>query len=244
MDDDIQKYVHFNHPNIQICDLNNFYNLIHELSVFPSEVKNHLETIGQSHTNGIFMHITETDEKISLKTDLSKDYIEDVVVYCHCRDGGIGTMIFNYLTFADFIINEFQKRLATMSKEYISFHIRNTDYKSDVNGFLEFHKEKMSTSDFFLASDNQNNINKIISEFGRTAHTFSKGSINGFPLHFLRGKPDEYKKQNIIDSICDLLLLAGGKEIYYSNINSGYSKLAVYLQKHKQTLSHIFLNIW
>jgi len=25
MNDDIQKYVHFNHPNIEICDLNVFY---------------------------------------------------------------------------------------------------------------------------------------------------------------------------------------------------------------------------
>jgi len=182
------------------------------------------------------MYTTETGEKISLKTDLTKDYSEDVVVYCHCRDSGIGTVIFNHIMFSDFIINEYHKRLAALPKDYISFHIRNTDYKSDFSGFIEIHKEKMLSSPFFLASDNQNDIDKIRSEFGNNVYTFSKGSSNGFPLHFLAGKSDEYKKQNMIDNICDLLLLAGGKEIYYSQQYSGYSKLAVYLQNNKHLL--------
>lgn len=239
MNDDIQKYIQFNHPKIHICDLDIFYSSIRELSVYPSIAKDKLNTIGHRHTNGIFMYITETGEKISLKTDLTKDYIEDIVLYCHCRDCGIGTIIFNYIRFTDFIINEYRKRLSILPKGYISFHIRNTDYKSDVSSFLETYKEKMLSLPFFLASDNQNNIDTIKSEFGSNVYTFSKGSTTGFPLHFLGGKTEEYKKQNIIDGICDLLLLASGKEIYYSQKNSGYSNLAVYLQKNSQLLEKI-----
>lgn len=239
MNDDIQKYIHFNHPNIESCDLDKFYGSTNDLSVYPIENKYHLDKLGQSHTNGIYMHITETGEKISLKTDLTKDYIEDVVIYCHCRDSGIGTIIFNHIIFADFIMNEYRKRVSVLPKDYISFHIRNTDYTSNVSSFIETHKQKMLTSPFFLASDNQNDIDKIKSEFGNNVYTFSKGSPNSFPLHFLAGKSDEYKKQNIIDGICDLLLLAGGKEIYYSQQNSGYSNLAAYLQKNKEILSHL-----
>ena len=148
-------------------------------------------------------------------------------------------MIFNHIKFSDFIIKDYHKRLAVLPKDYISFHIRNTDYKSDFSGFIEIHKEKMLSSPFFLASDNQNNIDTIKSEFGSNVYTFSKGSSNGFPLHFLEGKSEEYKKQNIIDNICDLLLLAGGKEIYYSQQCSGYSKLAVYLQNNQYLLVKI-----
>jgi hypothetical protein len=194
MNDDIQKYVYFNHPNIEIFDVDNFYYSIQDLSFYPSKVKNHLSVLGEAHTNGIYMYTTQTGEKLSLKTDLTKDYIEDVIVYCHCRDCGIGTMIFNHLTFSDFIMNEYRKRRVMLPKEYISFHIRNTDYKSDVSCFIERHKERMLTSPFFLASDNQNDIDAIISEFASNVHTFSKGSTTGFPLHFLGGKSDEYKK--------------------------------------------------
>lgn len=239
MKDDIQKYIIFNHPNIKVCNVANFYNSIRELSLYPREIKGNLDTIGQAHTNGIYMYTAESGEKVSLKIDLTKDYFEDVVIYCHCRDGGIATMIFNHIKISDFIINEYNSRVAKLPKDYISFHIRNTDYKSDVYSFIEMHKQKMLSSPFFLASDNQTDINKIKSEFGNNVYTFSKGSPNGLPLHFLGGKSAEYKKQNIIDCICDLLLLASGAEIYCSQQYSGYSKLAVYLQKNNDVLHNI-----
>lgn len=239
MKDDIQKYINFNHPNIKVCNVANFYNSIRELSIYPREIKCNLDTIGQAHTNGIYMYMAESGEKVSLRIDLTKDYFEDVVIYCHYRDGGIATMIFNHIKISDFIINEYNSRVAKLPKDYISFHIRNTDYKSDVYSFIEIHKQKMLSSPFFLASDNQNDINKIKSEFGNNVYTFSKGSTSGLPLHFLGGKSVEYKKQNIIDCICDLLLLASGVEIYCSQQYSGFSKLASYLQKNKDVLHNI-----
>jgi len=233
---DIQQFIMFNHPNIHVCNLNEFYESIKELTVYPNEIKGRINTYSSKYINGIYTHVTNTNKHVSMKIDLTIDYEEDVIVYGHCRNGSIGTIIFKHLKFADFIMEEYKRRIAKLPTEYISFHIRNTDYKSDVAAFIEKYKEKMSMQQFFLASDNTKDIENIKEQFGNNVYTFSTIENKGRPIHFVRNKPEEYKKQNFIDSICDLLILAGGKEFYHSNRLSGYSQMANYLNKNNDAL--------
>jgi len=231
---DITKYVSFNHANILCDDENIFYNTISELSVFPEELKGNLEKFETKCLNKIHNFITKTGEIIPLTIDFAKDYDEDIIVCSLYTKVNIFNSCFNYINIKDFIVQEYHRRVSCLPKEYISFHIRNTDHKSDIFGFVEMHREKMSTLPFFIASDDQNAINYIMSEFPKNAYTFSKGSIDGIPLHFLRNKTDDYERETMINCICDLLLLVYGKEYYFSCHHSGYSKIAGHFHKNKE----------
>jgi hypothetical protein len=236
---DLQKYVLFDHPNIHNCILDNFYESIKNSSVFPNQLRGLVGIYNSVYINNKSFYITDSKEEVSTLIDLTKDYEEDVLVYGHCRNGPIGKMIFNHLKFSSFIMDEYKKRITVLPKKYISFHIRNTDHKSNVPEFIEIHNDKMKNNVFFLASDNKENIDDIKKKFGSNVYTFSNITTQELPLHFIRHKSHDDKMQNIRDSICDLLILSGGTEFYYSNKYSGYSQLANYFHSTPDILKKL-----
>jgi len=230
---DIYKYITFTHENIY--NKLSYSNITNNMTVYPPEFKN---LINKKFNISFISNEYYTDFKNKTETDLSIDYTEDVIIY-GSASGGIAYTLLNYFYFNTIITDEYYNRLNKLPKKYISFHIRNTDYKSDVDGFLLKHHQKLINNSVFIGTDNITTRDEIKKKYGKNVYYFSDipkvdGNNN---IHYNHGNIDQTKF--IIDCIVDILLLASADEFYYSSERSGYSKFALFLFENKNILNKI-----
>lgn len=231
----IQKYISFRHPNIYN---GNYNEIIDELnksdSIFPNNCKNNLYNINVKwKSRGVYSY---NDEPLLI--DINKNYDEDILV---CSNTMIFNKKYNILFdscfFNPIITNVYFERLQKLPKDYISIHIRNTDHISDIDTFISQHDTILKTNPFFIASDNKQTIDFFINKYSsETVYTFSNiPDFGGARIH----NKENYSEELIIDAFVDILLLASGKELYFSCEKSGYSKISNFLFKNKDILTKI-----
>jgi hypothetical protein len=223
--DDISKYLKFKSSIFYTGNFDTLYDTLYGKSIYPSEL---------SSIN--LRHLEENPESY-LKFNPTKVYFETVVV-CYPRGGGMDAIfLLRESSLADQVLQKYNERMAQLPPSYTSLHIRNTDYVSDVFSFLK--KIKIS-SEIFVASDNASTIELCKTTLGQRVHSFSsipKGN-EGQNIHIDLRTETNNKDLNI-DSIVDLLLLAGGSELHISLEISGYSQLALLLHKNKDVLKNL-----
>jgi hypothetical protein len=233
----IHDYLSFDHPNIYIDDTDQFYESIQDFTFFPVELKTKLTSMNNKfiQKKGFVIHISGSE--IYTGIDFNKKYDEVVLLDSQCGRYSNQFEIFKYIKFKQIIIDEHNSRLLRLPKLFNSFHIRNTDYKSDVPLFIEKYKFKMESAPFFLASDNALDIKTIIELFGENVYSFSIIPYeNGRGIHQIIRHDEKQNEQHNIDLISDIITLSFGKEYYYSHNTSGYSKLAEYFHKNPDIL--------
>jgi len=150
---DIHQFLFFEHPTIHVCDLDAFYDSIKGESFYPNELKNKLTSMKNYFVQSKGFFINVDGNEVYTGIDFNKTYAESVILDSQCGRYSNNFYIFNYVKFKKPIIDEYQRRLSNLPSLFNSFHIRNTDHKSDVSAFLEKHKDLMNEMPFFLASD-------------------------------------------------------------------------------------------
>lgn len=180
----------------------------------------------------------ETDTGIFVSTRLDKPYIETVLVFADCGSAIHINPILCHTTFSPWVLSEVKKRYDQLPKPYISVHIRNTDYKSDVNQFLSTHHNAFTYNTIFLASDHAPTIERCKKEY----HAITFSSIptvqEGNNIHeseqgqTFRTSLEQTRAFNL-DIICDFLVLSLGTVYYFSSQQSGFSRSVAFLQQHK-----------
>jgi len=245
----IHDFIAFNHPLICIRDPKISLRDIRPNSIFPEDLNTHHLCDFPIYVNYKDARM-QTENRASLTIDLSKSYKEDIIVYCFWADSKLADVpnrfdITPYMKFKTNVLSVFRERRKLLPKSYVSFHIRNTDHKSDVSKFVEEHDHIFKTHPCFLASDNKQNIEDIKDKYCGNVYNFSKIEkyVEGAGLHHITRTRDELISL-IIDSYADLLLLASGDEIYISTRKSRFSLYAEYLLKHKQLLSNLINSPW
>jgi hypothetical protein len=235
--DDIHNYIGFEHPNIYVGDIDTILEKIEDLSIYPDTMKGRL-------LNPAFI--------LSKNINIKKQYDEDVLV-SFSLGGGICREIIKCMRFKSNVLDIYKSRIAKMPKDYIGIHIRNTDKKSDIPAFIAKHSNIFipQNSDIqlegaiFLASDDIKLLNDFKTKY-KNIYTFSniplrkKGEEN---IH--KYSHDMEHSMFIIDCLVDLLMLASGKEYFYSTkytntyVPSGYSKLAEIMFNNKNILHNM-----
>lgn len=235
----IQNYFDMQNNNLYYKSLDEFLLFSEKLTKFPNINLNQLK---------IFYDIEEKKTLLNNKLydlNLKKRYEEDIFIYANKRMNGTKTKDFFILfNMKKEIINIIKERYKKLPKDYISVHIRNTDYKSNVPLFVEKNKMFFKDKNIFLATDNKDSKNYFINEVQANIFTFTdlpeynSDVANG--IHkFKTEKKDEINK----DSISDLVLLSLGKEIFTSSENSGFSKNAIIMQNNLQCKQKILSQI-
>ena len=203
------------------------------------------KTVECSHERGIGSINKKTNTMCFL--DLEKSYSEDVLYY---RNDGRGPYyIISFLKICrltPLVKKVFLQRQKQLPEKYISVHIRNTDYKSDVDNFIKENKKIFDSNSIFLASDDYETIQKFKSLYGKRVFSFSKikkipKTKKGRGLHAIKHTMQE-SHQLTVDAIVDLLLLAGGTHLYFSSKKSGYSEVADLLHKDYSVVKHLLSN--
>jgi len=246
MKDDIQNYFTLKSPVFKNPSLIN--ELLTRDSIYPPKMKDKkredMKRVQFNNKNKLpwssYCEFDNTDLSISLKMD----YSQNIIVYSDC---GGGDEFVNFLRISEatpIVKDVFLKRRQQLPDNYISVHIRNTDYKSDVNAFIEKYADVFLVHPIFLASDHKETIDLFKQKFPNVYSFANIQSIQGGNLH--EGKAGERTGQQIqefnIDCIVDILLLASGSTIYFSSQQSGFSKTAKNLLDNKDVL-HTFLTL-
>ena len=124
-----------------------------------------------------------------VSTSLSHSYQHQVVIYADCGSSPHINPLLQAVIFSSWLKDEFKKRRSSLPDQYVAVHIRNTDYQSDVDGFLEKYHSIFSTYPLFLASDHLSTINRMKAMYPKV---FTFSSIPSVPelLEFLLHRSD------------------------------------------------------
>jgi len=235
--DYIQTYFRIQSSVIYKGDLDAKYAAIKGKSFYPPQLANTFSTMEVKWTKE--HSIIDLATKVPTYFDLTKPYSEDVLLFRDCGGGANKTLGFLSLSKLTPLVKKvYTERKNKLPHDYISLHIRNTDRKSDVDGFLEEHEARIEGKPIFLATDDHATIIKCKKIYGSNLYTFSSPSPEGaeIGIHHVKQTMEE-SRVTTIDAIVDLLLLAKGKELYYSHKTSGFSKVAKALKDTPSVLN-------
>ena len=181
---------------------------------------------------------TSYETNTSYSNDLAIDYNEDIIIY---RKIGYGTGSLNFIKFFRLkgdIINEFELRYKTIHQPYVTTHFRHTDHtiRNDYIEFYNSHKSIIDESNFFLATDSIE-VLKYFKSLNIKLYSFIKcisEETKDNHYHGIHYSSFTNKHEVMIDTICDLLLMALAEEfILPQQIIGGFTRLAQGLHQNK-----------
>jgi len=217
--DSLYEYFFIHSPYVYVGDIDFLYGSLDKLTKYPS-VSNGLKNI---------------DIEGKYNIDLTRDYSEQVLLYSHFGGGPSVKPFFSICSLTPIVYEAYKKARDKLPANYVGVHIRNTDYKSDVDAFIKKYTDILKDKPVFLASDNKNTIEQFKKQFN--IYTFSDIPENyGMNLHEEYSRSGaEIRKYNV-DTIVDLLLLASSSELYYSFAESAFTQAAIELHEDKELL--------
>jgi hypothetical protein len=181
--------------------------------------------------------------------DFDKDYAEPLLVHHDSgRVAGASVAALSRLRLHDNLSDELIKRLKSIGTNYVSVHIRNTDYTTNYQPLLNQIKNLpalQNCENLFVATDDIACLQFCRNMFPNIKIiSFSKlPEESGRPIHRLSDSDEIYERNK--DAILDLLMLALSDKFLFFGLNenrwgtkfSGFSLLANDLHSSKKVLS-------
>lgn len=236
--DGIEKYLKIDSPVLFHGNIQKKYEALKGRSFYPPELANTFLTMRAIHTKE--KSYIDTKTEVTTYFDFSKRYVEDVLLYRKSGGGIEGIYLLPLCRLTPLVKQIYTKRRSLLPEEYISVHVRNTDYKSNVNGFIKKHSKVFEANPIFLATDDYDTIQKFKQLYGSQVKSFAQiKPLDGAEAHHKKDMTPKENRTLTIDAIVDLLLLAGGTTVYASSKESGYSRVAKLLHDTPKILTHL-----
>ena len=248
--DDFFKYFKVSDSNkhTYTSDIDSLYNSIQNNTLFGAD------TITTTPHNGQKINYADFEPFIHNITtiNLDTDYPEDIILYGSNNSILSKDIVYFFKNFNlnPIVLNALKNRLNITPKKYISVHIRNTDYRSDVDLFVKRNFNKLKNKPIFLATDDPKSI-ALFKKYFTTARIYT---FFRFPssnnkcynrkaggVHFNIRNNKEHKIFNI-DTLVDLVMLANSTEYLYSCEQSGFTQGAKQLFDEKQIIRNIIIS--
>lgn len=173
---------------------------------------------------------------------LDKDYDEKVLLYSTVQGGPNISNLLKISKISPFLKDKIQTKYESMPKNYVSMHIRNTDYSSNFKKFHEDHIEQLTNRDIFLATDDY----KVV-EYFKNIYKQRLFHFSNIPSIIIREKRGFHYDNKIVspntmieDCISDFILCCLGEKYYYSCEKSNFSKNIEFVRKNNQELLDTF----
>jgi hypothetical protein len=236
--DDLNEYINIHNPYVLTHAADTITHNINALTTYPPNVDvEKLDTVINTKKDGKPLY---TINGTSLMTPLNQDYDAGIVIYSSQRLTGNLPELLEMCTIRPKVLDVYKSRRAQLPKKYVSVHIRNTDYNSDVSKFIEENNHALEHNTIFLASDNKNTIDEMKTKYGSNIVTFAYIPDNGGkPIHDGYKRTKEESRKYNIDTFVDILLLAAADEYYFSCKNSGFSNAVADLRAKPELLKRL-----
>ena len=222
----------------------NNYTELNKLTAKPSVTEGKLDSYISKYSPVVnnFIEI-ESKQKLTFNMDLG--HKEDVLVHEQCWEGEfLSIYCLDGLVFKPHIQEYIKAKIAKLG-EYVSVHVRNTDYKMDYKYQFMKMKEDVAGKTLLVCSDDYQVFKYAREFFDKTKvvrlSTFKDNG--GEPLHH---KHHSNQEQVNLEMFTDLLAMAQSQKLYISNVNniqkySGFTLLAYTLQQNPEIV-HKLLN--
>lgn len=236
--DDLNEYINIHNPYVLTHAADTITHNINTLTTYPPNINvEKLDTVISSKKDGKPFY---TINGASLITPLDQDYDAGIVIYSSQRLTGNLPELLEMCTIRPKVLEVYKSRRAQLPKKYVSVHIRNTDYDSDVSKFIEENNAALEYNTIFLASDNTKSIDEMKRKYGSNIVTFAYIPDNGGkPIHDGYKRTKEESRKYNIDTFVDILLLAAADEYYFSCVKSGFSTAVAELRTKPELLKRL-----
>jgi hypothetical protein len=220
------------------------------VSVVPSFIASDLLQY-DAHFDRELGYFVEKNTRQPITFDFTKNYAEPLLVHhASGRLRGASVAALSRLRLHDNLADELTKRLKSIGSNYVSVHIRNTDYKTNyqvVLNQLRNHPALRDCENLFVATDDIACLEACKNKFPDiNIISFSKlPEKSGRPIHRLTELDDVYQRNK--DAILDLLMLALSHKFIFFELQenrwsakySGFSILALDLRNSRAILSEL-----
>ena len=231
-----------------ILDSTEIESRLRNVSVVPSFLASDCHRY-DAHFDWEMGRFVESTTRKPITFDFSKDYAEPLLVHhASGRKDGNSVAALSRLRLQDDLREELVKRLKSIGQNYVSIHVRNTDYTTDYRSMLnqlKAHPALLSCEKLFVATDDIACLRFFRNMFPDIKIiSFSELSQeSGRPIHPLSERDDVYERNR--DAILDLLMLACSSSFIFLQLNenrwgarySGFSILARDLLNSKKILA-------
>lgn len=222
-----------NQSVLPIYDIPNDINC--NASVFPNELTNTIQTYN-SFYDIQYHNFFDKDSGVQLTFDFSINYEQNILIHEQCGRNNDSINALNRIRLTQEISKKIQEKMKFLGN-YISIHIRNTDYKTNYKKFFnEIKNENSPIKKYVLCTDDYL-CQQYAKDFfeNKILFTHKVPNTQGAPLHY---NDNLNRLETNINTIMDLLILAMGQEIKFTktenNIYSGFSLLAKNLNHNKK----------
>ena len=237
--DDLNEYINIHNPYVLTHAADTITHNINTLTTYPPN-------INVEKLDAVILNKQKDGKPLytlngtSLMTPLNQDYDAGIVIYSSQRITGNLPELLEMCTLRPKVLEVYKSRRAQLPQRYVSVHIRNTDYNSDVSQFIEENNNALEHNTIFLASDNKNSIDEMKMKYGSNIVTFAYiPDNNGKPIHDGYKRTKEESRKYNIDTFVDILLLAAADEYYFSCKRSGFSQAVVELRAKPELLRRL-----
>jgi hypothetical protein len=224
------------------------YCVFDNVDTLPKCIEGRVSTLHTEYsmTQGGFTDIV-SDALVTF--EMSSAFDTSLLVHEQGWTGGRFTSpgLLSKLLFTPLVQKDIKARLASLPEKYIGLHVRNTDYTTDYQSFIESSKSTLSGRDVVICSDSLAVINYVQRELteSRVVRLSTFENDSHVRLHYRELGDQQYRGN--IEALIDLCALALSEVLLFSNVReanrpSGFSMLAYYLNQNKHIVHELLNN--
>ena len=247
--DDFRKFIVVNDPVIYNDDIDILFSTITNGTFFPkftddiskiSNVKQIVSKFSWKKLTCIYY-----DDKINMSFPLKNNDYKEQFLFFSTVQGGLNIVKLLQISNIELTLKEkIRNRFLSLPENFISIHVRNTDYTSNFKKFFENHFNDFKNKNIFLATDDYKVVNFFKENFNEKLFHFS--NIPSIILKKGRG----FHYDNVVipanimieDCISDFLLCCLGSKYYYSCEKSGFSKNVEIIRMDNQIIKNLIFS--
>ena len=221
------------------------------LSVKPFEFKGMIRDVALRHvTTPEYKGYTFSTSGKPTSFDFSSDHMEDLLIHLNCGGGIASHSLIPCLRITQRIQGRILSYLSSLPLDYIAFHIRNTDIKTDFITLFKATAPNLRGRNVLVCSDDSHVIAAAKDIFVEST-IYSNDKVYYTSGHLSLHSRENYRDLNEMDdativSLCDLFALAFSSQLiiakHRGNWYSGFSRLAYELFQNKE-MSRMVLGV-